>query len=89
METPAIVHGIGWVGSLSVLTAYALVSAGRVSGASVVYQALNLLGGGCLAVNTLYFGALPAASLNVIWSTVALVALLRRRRRPQAAAPGD
>lgn len=79
-DTQAIVQVIGWVGALSVLAAYALVSAGRVSAASAVYQGLNLLGGGCLAVNTLYFGALPAAGLNLVWSAVALAALLRGRR---------
>lgn len=43
---------VGWLGALLVLGAYILVSAGRLSGSSVVFQWMNALGAAFFVLNT-------------------------------------
>jgi len=70
---------IGWVGAAAVLVAYFLVSTQRLAGNSVVYQTLNMIGGLCLILNTLYYGAYPSSGVNVVWVGIALYSLSRRK----------
>lgn len=69
----------GWVGSLAVLGAYALVSANKLKSGSLSYQFLNLFGAMLLVINTTYHSAYPSAFLNALWSGVALMAILKTR----------
>jgi hypothetical protein len=71
---------IGWVGAAAVLVAYFLVSTQRLAGNSVVYQTLNMIGGVCLILNTVYYGAYPSSGVNVVWVGIALYSLSRRGR---------
>ena len=73
----------GWVGAGSLLLGYALVSTQRVEGASLKYQALNLLGAAGLTTNTFYYAAYPSAALNVVWGMIAIAALWRHRGGPR------
>ena len=57
-----------------VLGAYILVSVGRLTGQSPVFQWMNLVGAAFL-VNGWWHGALPSATLNVIWMLFAAGAL--------------
>ncbi|MBX9796262.1 hypothetical protein [Sphingomonas sp.] len=68
---------IGWAGSLLVLGAYALTSAGRIDGRSAPYHALNAAGAACLAVNVIAQRAWPATALELLWAAIALVSLAR------------
>lgn len=68
---------IGWAGALAVLLAYALISARKLKGDSRAFQLLNLAGGVFLLINTVYFGALPSAFVNLVWIGIAVVALVR------------
>ena len=70
------VNLFGWAGSAAVVTAYALVSTNRLQSNSTVYQALNLFGGLSLVANTIYYRAYPSAFVNVVWSLIAILALL-------------
>ncbi len=70
---------IGWLGALLLLTGYALVSTKRMEGDSPTYQILNLLGGACLILNTVYYGAYPSSVVNIVWIGIALYTLARRR----------
>ena len=70
---------IGWLGALSVLIAYAMVSTRKWEGDSRQYQGLNLLGGICLIVNTIYFGAYPSSFVNFVWVGIAIFSLTRVR----------
>jgi len=70
---------LGWAGAISVLVAYALVSAKKMEGDSVVYQSLNLAGSACLIVNSSFYGAYPSVSVNAIWIGIAIFALTRSR----------
>jgi len=58
---------------------------GRLTGQSVVYQAMNVVGAAGFIVNGWWHGALPSAALNVIWMMIGALALWRiRHRRRQA-----
>jgi hypothetical protein len=60
-----------------------LLSAGKLSGQSKVYQAMNVVGAAGFIVNGWWHGAIPSAALNVVWMLIGGVALWRihvRRR---------
>jgi len=69
----------GWGGALLLLTAYALVSARKIDGASMAFQLMNIFGALGIACNSYSNEAYPSAMLNVIWIGIGAVALCRRR----------
>ena len=77
----------GWSGAVLILLAYLLLSMGRLTGRSGVYQAMNVVGAAGFVVNGWWHGALPSASLNIVWALIGAVALWRivRRARLEAA----
>jgi hypothetical protein len=79
-----LVEAAGWTGALLILTAYFLVSTGKVTGQSPLYQAMNVVGAAGFVANSWWHGAVPSAALNVAWLTIGAVALwrIRQRRRP-------
>jgi hypothetical protein len=79
-----VVEVIGWVGAGSLLLAYGLLSAKKIS-AGGTYQLLNLAGAIGLAVNAVAHGAWPSACLNLIWLLIGLFALRTERSRPRPA----
>ena len=66
---------VGWTGAILILLAYLLLSAGRLSGQSLTYQGLNVAGAAGFVVNGWWHGALPSATLNLIWMLFAAGAL--------------
>jgi hypothetical protein len=60
-----------------ILLAYLLVTLGKVSGRSPLFQWMNLIGAAGFALNGWWHGALPSATLNVIWFAIAAGALWR------------
>ncbi|MFN2226193.1 MAG: CBU_0592 family membrane protein [Anaerolineae bacterium] len=80
MEPNLLIDVTGWLGAVALLSAYALVSAKKLAGDSLRYQALNLLGGGLLIVNSFYYGAFPSVGVNVVWIAIAIVTLVAGRR---------
>nr|WP_276616377.1 hypothetical protein [Sphingomonas sp. SFZ2018-12] len=62
-----------------ILIAYGLLSAGRLDGRSPVYQWMNVVGASGFLVNGWWHGALPSATLNLIWMGIGLAALWRLR----------
>jgi hypothetical protein len=74
------IEASGWSGALLILTAYGLVSAGKLEARSPLYQLMNIVGAAGLIVNSGWNGALPSAALNVVWLYIGLYALLRRPR---------
>lgn len=71
-----LVEAVGWLGATIVLVAFGLVSYGAVSGRSVPYQVLNAAGGLLLAVNSGWHRAWPSTLVNVIWTFIALGAMV-------------
>jgi hypothetical protein len=67
----------GWAGAALILFAYLLLSAGRLTGQSMVYQGMNVVGAAGFVINGWWHGALPSASLNVLWLLIGAVASWR------------
>ncbi|MEU4534602.1 hypothetical protein AB0G15_07035 [Streptosporangium sp. NPDC023825] len=84
------VNLLGWAGAAVMLYGYAMVSASRMAGDGVPYQAINLTGAAALMVNTAYHAAWPSAILNIVWGVIGLVAVARtagaRARRKEMSA---
>jgi len=73
----------GWAGATLILLAYLLLSAGRLTGQSLLYQGMNVVGAAGFVVNGWWHGALPSAALNVLWFMIgafASIRILQRRR---------
>jgi hypothetical protein len=84
--TVVIVNVVGWIGMALLISAYGLVTAGRLHGPGLQFQLMNLFGGFFLMVNSAYYGAWPSAALNLVWVVIGAVGLTRARLRP---APAD
>jgi hypothetical protein len=69
------------MGASFILLAYLLLSMGRLTGRSALYQGLNVVGAAGFIINGWYHGALPSAALNVIWMLIGGVSLWRIRNR--------
>ena len=74
-----LVEIAGWIAAVLILTAYALLSAGKLTGKSVSYQLMNIVGAIGFVINTGYNGAYPSAVLNVIWVGIGVWALVKIR----------
>jgi hypothetical protein len=70
-----IVEGVGWAGAALILLAYLLLSAGRLTGQSLTYQAMNVLGAAGFVINGWWHRAIPSTVLNVIWMGIGAVTL--------------
>ena len=71
------VEAAGWAGASLILLAYLLLSTGRLTGQSMVYQVMNVAGAAGFVVNGWWHGALPSAALNVLWLLIGAVATWR------------
>ena len=71
------VEAAGWIGAALILLAYLLLSMGKVTGQSALYQGMNIVGAAGFIVNGWWHGAIPSAVLNVIWMLIGGVALWR------------
>ena len=67
----------GWIGAILILLGYLLLSAGRLTGQSLVYQAMNVIGATGFVINGWWHGAVPSAALNVLWLLIGGVASWR------------
>ena len=70
-----LVEAIGWVAAALILGAYALLTAGRLTARSPLYQWMNVFGAAGFILNSGINGASPSAVLNVIWMGIGAVAL--------------
>ena len=76
-----LLEAVGWVGAVIILAAYILLSTERLSGQSKSYQWMNVGGAACFVINSGYNGAIPSATLNVVWAGIGLYTLWRVGRR--------
>jgi hypothetical protein len=67
----------GWAGAVLILLAYLLLSAGRLTGQSIVYQGMNVVGAAGFVINGWWHGAMPSAVLNILWLLIGAVASWR------------
>ena len=68
---------VGWAGAALILFAYLLLSAGKLTGQSLVYQGMNIVGAAGFIVNGWWHGAIPSAALNVLWLLIGAFASWR------------
>jgi len=75
ISTNLLIDIIGWTGSILYLLAYALISAKKTQGDSVLYQGINIFAGILLVIYTLYLGAYATTGLNAVWIVIGLLTL--------------
>ncbi|MGS2740411.1 CBU_0592 family membrane protein [Sinomicrobium sp. M5D2P17] len=68
---------IGWIGAIVFIIAYFLLSVKLISAEKPLYHYLNAIGGVCLVVNALHLSDLPNVVVNVVWTSIALLAVYR------------
>ena len=71
---------IGWTAAVMMLSAYVLLTTGRLRSLAPAYQWLNVLSGAGFIVNSGWNGAYPSAALNLIWMAIGLYGLFRGAR---------
>lgn len=71
-----VVTIVGWVGALASVSAYAMVTRGRIAPSSMLFQGLNIGGAAALAVSASANGAWPSAVVNIIWIAIGVQAVL-------------
>jgi hypothetical protein len=76
-----LIEAAGWIGAALILGAYLLLSIGKVTGQSPLYQAMNVVGAAGFVVNGWWHGAIPSASLTVVWFAIGAIALWQIRKR--------
>ena len=59
----------------------------KLTGRSALYQAMNVFGAAGFIVNGWWHGAIPSASLNVVWLLIGAAAWWRIARRARLPAP--
>ena len=67
MNPKLLIDLLGWTGSILYLLAYALISAKKTEGDSLLYQGMNIIAGILLVIYALFLGAYATTSLNAIW----------------------
>lgn len=70
-------ESLGWIGALFVLLSYILLSFEVISGSSVVYHGIFLVGSVGLAIVTYRHRAFQSFTVNCIFASVALVTIVR------------
>ena len=76
----------GWAGAGLILGGYLLLSIGRVTGQSLLYQGMNVIGAAGFIVNGWWHGAIPSAVLNVVWMLIGAGTLWRIRSKRRSSA---
>ena len=76
-----IFDSLGWVGAFLLLLAYALVSFKKLAADSLAYQGMNVAASVLLAINTIYHQAFPSSFVNIVWTFIAIFAILTIRKR--------
>jgi hypothetical protein len=76
-----LIEVVGWIGALLILSGYALLTSGRVTAQSPLYQWLNVVGAAGFIVNGVANEAYPSAGLNIVWMGIGAVALWNIARR--------
>jgi hypothetical protein len=70
-----IIEILGWIGTFSLISAYALLSFKKIASNSWTYQLLNLCGAICFIINTLAHKAFAPAFLNIVWVFIGAAAI--------------
>ena len=66
----------GWIAAGLMLSAYVLLTMGKLNSRSRTYHWLNVLAGLGIIVNSGWNGAFPSVFINVVWVGIGLYGLL-------------
>jgi hypothetical protein len=80
MTLKTFIDVAGWTAALLILSAYGLLSFGRIQARSHVYQAMNIAGAVGFIINCAWNNAWPSVALNVAWLLIGFYALRRNFR---------
>jgi hypothetical protein len=75
-----IIEIVGWVAAALMLSAYLLLTMGKLSARSAIYHWLNALSGAGFIINSGWNGAYPSAFINVVWMFIGLYGLVGRSK---------
>jgi len=78
LTTNILIQTLGWIGTVTYLIAYALVSLKKTEGDSVLYQGMNIFAGVLLVIYSLYLKAYATTGLNAVWALIGLYTLGRK-----------
>jgi hypothetical protein len=67
---------VGWLGTLSYIIAYFLLSLGKLKAEQKTYHLLNILGAVGLIVNAIHLNDYPNIIVNVVWFAIGFAALI-------------
>ncbi|HEY0215779.1 MAG TPA: hypothetical protein VGC57_05255 [Cellulomonas sp.] len=83
----ALVTALGWVGAVTCLIAYVMVTRGRWAASSGRYQLANVISGLFMGMVAARSGVWPSVVTNLVWMAVGVhaVTVLLRARRPRLA----
>jgi hypothetical protein len=74
-----LIEIIGWIGTLSIVLAYFLLSNNTLQSSSRRYQLLNLFGAICVGINAFYNRAYPSLGLEIVWGLIAASTLVKSK----------
>ncbi|MDE2220822.1 MAG: hypothetical protein KGL25_10585 [Gammaproteobacteria bacterium] len=69
---------VGWLAAAAMLSAYVLLTTGKLSARSSRYHWLNALSGAGFIINSGWNGAYPSAFINVVWMCIGLYGVFGR-----------
>jgi hypothetical protein len=75
--TLSLIDALGWIGSLCVLAAYGLNSYQLIKSDSIVFYALNILGGIFLIIYSTEKEAYANTFINIVWVIIAVPAVIK------------
>jgi hypothetical protein len=75
-----IIDIIGWSGSCMVIAAYGLNSYQKLKSDAPAFYLLNIIGGTCLIIYSIYYSAFANTFINIVWVLIALPAIYRLLR---------
>lgn len=81
MDSMIIFDIIGWIGMITVLVAYLLLSTNVIKN-GIIYQALNFTAALLMAIALFPKNAWFSFALQVAWGIIALVSLIKLKQSP-------
>lgn len=79
---------VGTVGVIMILVAYFLLQTERLSGQSVGYSVVNLLGSLMITVSLIYDFNLSSFIIEIAWIAISIYGIVRARRGATSPATG-
>ena len=71
-----LIESLGWIGTLSYLLAYFLLTTKKLQADRPLFHVLNIIGAVGLVFNALKLKDYPNLAANLVWGLIALIALI-------------